>query len=72
MAGLNQTSALNKKQNKVSTDAKEEAMLTFARAFGRSNGQGECLANSYRELEKAVGKGKAASVCALCWFLGEA
>ena len=69
MTGLNQSCTQENKQSKISQEANEEVMLAFAKFFGQSNGRGDCLAKKYKELEEAVGKGKAASVRALCWFL---
>ena len=69
MTGLNQASTVDIKKTKSSEQVKEEAMFAFARVFGQNNGRGECVAKKYQELEKVVGKGQAASVRALCWFL---
>ncbi len=69
MTGLNQSGMIDKNQAKISQEAKEEVMFAFAKIFGQSNGRGDCLAKKYQELEAAVGKGKAESVRALCWFL---
>jgi hypothetical protein len=67
MTGLKQTCAIN--TYRISREAQEEVMLAYARTFGQGNGRGECIEKRFQELEKAVGKGKAASVRALCWFI---
>jgi AhpD family alkylhydroperoxidase len=68
MAGVNQNVAKDTKKPSPE-EVEEDAMFCFARIFGQENGRGACVAKKYQELEKSVGKGKAASVRALCWFL---
>jgi AhpD family alkylhydroperoxidase len=70
MAGTSDSSAPAKKSSsKNSKEAMDAAMVAYAKDFGRCNGRGECLSKKYAELEGKVGKGPAASVQALCWFL---
>jgi AhpD family alkylhydroperoxidase len=68
MAGLGLDSS-KKSSSKSSKEAMDAAMIAYAKDFGRCNGRGECLSKKYAELETKIGKGNAASVQALCWFL---
>jgi AhpD family alkylhydroperoxidase len=69
MSGLDTSSSTKKSASKHSNEAKEAAMVAYAKEFGRFNGRGDCLKKKYKELEATTGKDKAASVQALCWFL---
>lgn len=70
MAGVESPDALGKSESvEACRQIVDHPAITYARTFAEADGRGGAMEASFETLATTEGRGRAASVQALCWFL---